>query len=238
MGLTDLEQAALSGELFQPRSNSPTLSESSVEVNTDDELASDLEPDLESDDDGKAGFISRRRQGRGTREGGGESTRALIEPEQGPRTGIKGVLNDKKAHTTHTRNETNDRARELRKEMERTAITAKSPGSSKTISGAGAGASACGDGDGDGRDEWKKKRMMEFELNKKGLKEVGKTGFVSAVEKPGWVMVLIYEPVRHILSSSFLLALYPLPILLLLSIEVEHKRLRLDSERRNIRAWS
>jgi hypothetical protein len=30
---------------------------------------------------------------------------------------------------------------------------------------------------------------------RKGLREVGKEGFVSAVEREGWVVVVIYEPV-------------------------------------------
>lgn len=189
MALTDLEHAALSGELFQPRSNSPTRSEStSSPLNTDDELASDLDDDNESDH--KDGFVSRRHGMMAGKSAGrdGESTRALIEPEKGARTGIKGVLNDKKAHTAHTRNEAMVGARELRKRMENTAITIPGRQSHKTIHGAGAE-------EGEGEEEWRKRRIMEFELSKKGLKEVGKNGFVSAVEKAGWVLVLIYEPV-------------------------------------------
>lgn len=198
MGLTDLEHAALSGELFQPRSNSPTRSDStSSPLNTDDELASDLDED--DDHKHKDGFVSQRRSGavKGER---GESTTALIEPQEGPRTGIKGVINDQKAHTAYTESETKDKAQELRKRMERTAITTKAPLSTKTISGAGPGAGGDekenGDLDVDGREGWRKRRIMEMESTRKGLKELGKTGFVHAVEKAGWVLVLIYEPVR------------------------------------------
>lgn len=200
MGLTDLEQAALSGELFQPRSNSPTRSDStSSPLNTDDELASDLDLD-DDEDDHKDGFVSQRHPSRGRPGEGatGDSTTALIEPQEGPRTGIKGVINDKKAYTAYTRSETRDKARELRRKMERTAITSKAPQSTKTMSGAG------GQGDGDARDAWRTQRIMELELTRKGLREVGKEGFVHAVEKAGWVLVLIYEPVR--LQSTLLTA--------------------------------
>jgi hypothetical protein len=45
-----------------------------------------------------------------------------------------------------------------------------------------------------GIEEWRKGRIEEMKA-RKGLREVGKEGFVSAVEREGWVCVLIYEPV-------------------------------------------
>lgn len=199
MALTDLEHAALSGELFQPRSNSPTRSDStSSPFNTDDELASDLD----DEGTGTGGFVSRRgRRVAGGQEG--DSTTALIEPSNGPRTGIKGVLNDQKAYSAHSKSVIADRAREIRDRMEKTSITVNGTQSTKTIAGAGADAGAgVGAGADDGPEGWRKRRMMEFELTKKGLKEVGKQGFLNAVERSGWVLVLIYEPVCPTLSSK------------------------------------
>lgn len=160
---TPLEEAALSGALFEPRSSSPTRSDStSSPLNSDDEL--DLGP---SDDEGAAA---------------GESSRALVQPEKGPRTGIKGVVNDQRAYTAQRNVDERARAAELRQKMERTAITIP--------------ATAAAEGqEGGGVEGWREKRRMELELNRKGLREVGKEGFVHAVEKSGWVLVLIYEPV-------------------------------------------
>jgi hypothetical protein len=155
-----LEQAALSGELFRMRSASPTRSDStSSPTNTDDELASDLEDNIN------------------------ESSAALVrpQPEKGARTGIKGVLNDKKTVDKHKREAGRIEAEEMRKRMEKSAITVPIPSDN-------------------GVEEWRKKRMMELEAGRRGLKEVGKEGFVSAVEKRGWVLVLIYEPVSSTAS--------------------------------------
>lgn len=156
-----LEAAALSGELFRPRSLSPARSDStSSPLNTDDELASDLD---DASHDGING-----------------SSTALVQNQnetKGSRTGIKGVLNDKKADDAHRRQVAKVQADQLRRGMEKAAITLPTP------SPAG------------GVEEWRKKRMMELEAGRRGLKEIGKEGFVGAVEKRGWVLVLIYEPV-------------------------------------------
>jgi hypothetical protein len=39
--------------------------------------------------------------------------------------------------------------------------------------------------------------LVEGVVKRGGLRAVGKEGFVSAVERPGWVVILIYEPVSH-----------------------------------------
>lgn len=60
------------------------------------------------------------------------------------------------------------------------------------------------------REQWRASRRAELEKPKEvevgredyrgyrrgGLREVGKEGFLNAVEKRGWTVVLIYEPVR------------------------------------------
>jgi hypothetical protein len=166
-----LEEAALSGALFRPaeRSGSPTHSDisTSSEPDSDDELLSNPMP------------------------GPGESQSALLpeheaEHARGAQTGIKGVLNDKKAYTRSIRARGVKEAEEIRKRMEGVAITGSTWEEEERMWEKEKG--------GDGVEEWRRKRMAEMK-GKGGLREVGKEGFVAAVERKGWVVVLIYEPV-------------------------------------------
>ncbi|WWC72598.1 uncharacterized protein I206_106560 [Kwoniella pini CBS 10737] len=95
-----LETAALNGSLFtfdQNNPSSPTRSESSLSpLNTDDELGSDLSDNNSSNKIGKRGDIS----GKGV-------PKVYNEPieHDGPQTGPKGVIEDRKSYQKNQRNE-------------------------------------------------------------------------------------------------------------------------------------
>jgi len=170
-----LEEAALSGALFQPRERSGTPTRSD-----------DGSDDSVSEDESSP-------QPQGT-----ESSTALI-PEydethaKGAQTGIKGVLNDKKAHTRSSNARQQEEQRDLKGRMEKMALVGNTWREEEEIRAREKNEEE----DGDGIDDWRKKRMDEMKLGR-GLREVGKEGFVSAVEKAGWVVVLIYEPVSYL----------------------------------------
>lgn len=177
-----LEEAALSGALFQPaeRSGSPTHSDisTSSEPNTDDELFSDLD----------------------NPSGPSESSTALLPEHEashaaGPQTGIKGVLNDQNAHARSSRARGIKEAEEVRKRMEKVAIVGNTWQEEEEARKK--------EKEGDGVEEWRKKRMMEMK-GKGALREVGKEGYVTAVEREGWVVVLIYEPVSGVKARQSL----------------------------------
>jgi hypothetical protein len=168
-----LEEAALSGALFQPRERSGTPTRS------DDGSESGSEVDNDTPPSGGGGAT--------------ESSTALIPGydeahSKGAQTGIKGVINDKKAHTRSTTAKHRDEQRELKDRMENMAIVGNTWKEEEEIRARE-----------DGIDDWRKKRMDEMKLGR-GLREVGKEGFVGAVEKAGWVVVLIYEPVSRLFS--------------------------------------
>jgi len=169
-----LEEAALSGALFQPRERSGTPTRS---------------------DDGSNDSVSE--DGSSPQPQASESSTALI-PEydethaKGAQTGIKGVLNDKKAHTRSSNARQQEEQRDLKHKMEKMAIVGNTWKEEEAIR-----SREKEEEDDDGIDDWRKKRMDEMKLGR-GLREVGKEGFVSAVEKAGWVVVLIYEPVSYL----------------------------------------
>jgi hypothetical protein len=121
----------------------------------------------------------------------GESQTALIEEDEihakGAQTGIKGVLNDKKAHTRSTQSKEKEERRGLKERMEKMSIVGNTWKEEEDMRAKEK------DQEG-GIEKWRKGRIEEMKA-RKGLREVGKEGFVSAVEREGWVCVLIYEPV-------------------------------------------
>jgi len=165
-----LEEAALSGALFKDNYRPPERS------GTPDPDSSDSEAD--SDD-----YLHNAPAG--------ESQDALLEEDEihakGAQTGIKGVLNDKKAHTRSTQSKQDEERRELKERMEKMSIVGKTWKEEEDMR-------AKERDQRDGIEEWRRGRIEEMKA-RKGLREVGKEGFVSAVEKEGWVCVLIYEPV-------------------------------------------
>ena len=176
----DLEAAALSGELFRPRSHSPARSTSTASVvNTDDELGSDLSPPG-SPGGSRSALLERANEDHG-----------------GPQTGPKGVMQDQKTKSR--------RDREAREADQRTraAEQAKHAIVAPTVDEEAAARAAEREQE-ELRLRWRRERREELQSGKKrddsprrgGLKEVGQEGFIAAVERRGWVVVLIYEPVR------------------------------------------
>lgn len=168
-----LEEAALSGALFKDNYRPPERS-GTPEPNSDSDSNIDSEDDI-------------------TLNQVGESTTALIEEDEihakGAQTGIKGVLNDKKQHTRSTVSAAKREKEELKGRMEKMSIVGNTWEEEEVLR-----EKEKEQDEGDGLEGWRKGRIEEMRA-RKGLKEVGKEGFVSAVEREGWVVVLIYEPV-------------------------------------------
>lgn len=175
-----LEEAALSGALFKDNYRPPERS------GTPEPSDSGSEPDSDSENYHDNAV--------------GDSQTALIEEDEihakGAQTGIKGVLNDKKAHTRSTLSKQDEERKGLKERMGKMSIVANTWKEEEELR-------AKEKDQGDGIEEWRSRRIEEMKA-RKGLREVGKEGFVSAVEREGWVCVLIYEPVS--LSSGHLLA--------------------------------
>ncbi|KAK4685674.1 hypothetical protein P7C73_g4471, partial [Tremellales sp. Uapishka_1] len=214
--MTDaLEQAALSGALFQVRSHSPARSTSTVSVaNTDDDLGSDL-----------------------SRPSSPMATKGAPLGHDGPQTGPKGVLEDKKAQGRHERSERALQHAAVLAEQERrkmVAMTVAEENAERAREKLAEEEES--KEDAEARAKWRRARREELEKQKSqepsrtgkrgGLKEVGGEGFVLAVERPGWVVVLVYEPYiprcQDILASVLHLSLnlppassLPTPLLLL-----------------------
>jgi hypothetical protein len=165
-----LEEAALSGALFKDNYRPPERS------GTPEPDSSGSEADSEDYQDDHIP---------------GESQTALIEEDEihakGAQTGIKGVLNDKKAHTRSTQSKEKREREGLKERMEKMSIVGNTWKEEEDMRAKEK------DQEG-GIEEWRKGRIEEMKA-RKGLREVGKEGFVSAVEREGWVCVLIYEPV-------------------------------------------
>ena len=166
-----LEEAALSGALFKDNYRPPERS-GTPEPESDDSTS-------DSDDDSPL------------QRGGGDSTTGLIEQDEihakGAQTGIKGVLNDKKAHNRSTATREQDERQKLKEGIEKMSIVGNTWSEEEALR------EKENNGD-EGLEGWRKARIEEMKA-RKGLREVGKEGFVSAVEQSGWVVMLIYEPV-------------------------------------------
>ncbi|TXT11095.1 hypothetical protein VHUM_01846 [Vanrija humicola] len=105
-----------------------------------------------------------------------------------PQTGPKGVVEDQRAAAAAAAARAQrDGVRATRAAQERAAITA--PTVHDEADARLAAQLADASLDDDGRERWRAARLAE-----RGLREVGKESFVAAVERRGWVVVLIYEP--------------------------------------------
>ena len=100
----------------------------------------------------------------------------------GAQTGPKGVISDRRFHDRQAHDDAAASVESLRVDQERRAIVAPTVEEEDVM-------------------RWRERRMAELRESegpvKRGLREVGKEGFVAAVERNGWVVVLIYEPVRY-----------------------------------------
>ena len=184
-----LESAALSGSLFRPRSHSTARSASTASpTNTDDELASDLSEPLSS---------------------------FPVSARNGPQTGPKGVIEDRRSHVRQSRLDKERAVRGMQAYQERRKMVGMTSAEDdehrkweRLMDHREMGfqdEQEDEEGVREGREETEGRVMSGRRVNRwgkdemvrrVGLREVGKQGFVSAVERPGWVVILIYEPVR------------------------------------------
>ena len=192
VAMTALESAALSGSLFRSRSPSPSRSASTASpTNTDDELASDLS--------------------------GSFPSKPVAVARNGPQTGPKGVIEDRRSYLRQSRLDTERAVRETKaaqEKMKMVGMTSTEDDERKKWEGL---LDHRGMEDQDEQEEGEEVserygRPEEREtggvkvnhrgrgalLRRVGFREVGKQGFVAAIERPGWLVILIYESVRLI----------------------------------------
>ncbi|KAL7420858.1 hypothetical protein Q5752_004811 [Cryptotrichosporon argae] len=169
-----LATAALDGSLFQPRSASPARSASTESApNTDDELGSDL-----------------------SRPASPIASRAAPMGHDGAQTGVKGVIADNEAAGRAAAGEERRARVEAARSVEARKMVAQTAGEEDAARRREEREQERAEEE-DVRDSRRRQRMAEMRdegAKRGGLKEVGSEGFVAAVERPGWVVVLIYEP--------------------------------------------
>ena len=187
-----LEAAALNGELFNPhRSPSPARSLSTAsEPNTDDELGSDIS--------------------RASSPGPSHPSAPTIDMagRGGAKTGPKGVINDREAQRHSDRlAQSAQRLQMAEQQRRKTMIGVTSTEEDELREEERLLKES--EEDAIAREQRRVRRRAEIEkeqdggsvndvhreYRRGGLREVGKEGFLSAVERPGWTVVLIYEPV-------------------------------------------
>lgn len=207
-----LEEAALSGVLFQERSPSPSRSISPNLLHSGDE----------EDEDEHFDTRQRNRQS-------STSTSALLPPSHdGHHTGVKGVISDRDASERAQRTDAEQARRETAARQARQVISARTVEEEARLRMAEMrlkeqqAADDDDDGEAEAKARWRRARREEMEQARRaagsesldvgadgvhmgkrgGLREIGQEGFVTAVEQRGWVVVLIYEPVRPIRDAG------------------------------------
>ncbi|WVO17445.1 hypothetical protein L204_105137 [Cryptococcus depauperatus] len=218
-----LEKAALDGSLFaDPTPPSPTRSISSVSpVNTDDELGSDLESFALEDDSNQRskaladeGFIGGKRN---IVQSSGQDIGQQYLNHNGPQTGVKGVIEDHRTAVAHQNAAKRAEAVAQSVELERKAIVgltvheeaelvAKEKDADEELQKLrrkrieqlrlereGQVGSSLSNEEGS-QDVMSGDDDIKWGVRKGALREIGKEQFVEAVERKGWVVVLIYEP--------------------------------------------
>jgi hypothetical protein len=192
-----IEAALLSGKPLQPPSSAPDRQYTEHDHDSKDEE----EVDEDDDDDLFTDSTPRRST---ALTPGPDPEASPFANAQGRQTGVKGVLDDRRASALANQ---------------------KAQSEARTSKGAEQAARAmvgmtiheedayrCGEEnkeskeDGEARERWRRARRHELEREKEreraqegmqrgGLREVGREGFLGAVERRGWVVVLIYESV-------------------------------------------
>ncbi|WWC98535.1 hypothetical protein V866_005427 [Kwoniella sp. B9012] len=193
-----LETAALKGSLFtfDDSPPSPARSNSSASLlNTDDELGSDLDDGPSSSKIGQRGNTS----GKGVPPVNGSQ----IEHD-GPQTGPKGVISDRKAHSTIQQQRRDKEMNDKVLEQNRKALIGLTVHEEDQLRKK--------EEEEKDLEEWRRRRKEQLIRNSEqdedegeddsrrqsikrgGLRELDKSNFIDAVERNGWVVVLIYEP--------------------------------------------
>ncbi|WVW80821.1 hypothetical protein I302_102810 [Kwoniella bestiolae CBS 10118] len=192
-----LETAALNGSLFtfDDSPPSPARSNSSASLlNTDDELGSDLDDGPSSSKIGQRGDIS----GRGVPQ-----VNSQVEHD-GPQTGPKGVISDRKAHSTIQQQRKDRELQDRVMEQNRNAIVGLTVHEEDRLRKQQEEEREL--------DEWRRRRKEQLmrksegdseeeeiggrreSVKRGGVRELDKNTFLDGVERVGWVVVLIYEP--------------------------------------------
>jgi hypothetical protein len=190
----DLETRLLSGQGFsQPRSSSPTRSAStSSQPDTDDELGSDLsEPSSPQHPDAVLAGIERK----------------------GPNTGVKGVIKDAQHRKAVEREIHRMKIAETNKYLESKSFQAQTiDEEDKDKRNAVENERGYNE---EARQRWLRRRQagiesqqdtddedIERQRRKTRMREVGEEGFLDAVEREGWVLVMLYEPVCSVFDEG------------------------------------
>ncbi|WVR08526.1 hypothetical protein IAU60_005581 [Kwoniella sp. DSM 27419] len=217
-----LEAAALNGSLFtfDPTPSSPTRSAETISPRASDDEDGDQDDPYDLEGPGPRGSRVGR-HARATRGDRQQATRTI--EHEGPQTGPKGVIEDRRAADTHARAERDRAVAEQAVELNRRAIVGltvheedelrrgekeEGEGEDQGVMewrrrrraelAAGAGRYRDEDGESDGGDDGERSRRDTEghpypRVKRGGLRELGVEGYVAAVEQPGWVVVLIYE---------------------------------------------
>jgi hypothetical protein len=194
-----LENAALNGDLFRPhRSPSPARSLSPDQTNTDDELGSDLSRPPSPPHTEPSSFS-------GPSDGG-------------PQTGVKGVKNDRDTHRRATRLARDLEKRAIIADQEKHAIVGATSTEEDELRDQERATQESQEYAW-AREKWRASRKAEILRGAEetsggrssGLREVSKSGFLHAVENPGWTVILIYETVRRrkLAKSKLIVAEHP-----------------------------
>ncbi|KAL1410024.1 hypothetical protein Q8F55_004026 [Vanrija albida] len=200
--MAGLEEAALSGELF--RQHSATSGEGEGEG--EGGHSHDGHEHEHAEHDESSGLVRGAARG-GVRQGGAapapapqmRSSRPYAEAagggaRRGAQTGPKGVVADQRAAAAAAAASQRESQRSAQAALQRAAITAPTvpeEDASRRLAAELAEAQ-------DDRARWREQRLAELRAGgggERGLREVGRESFVHAVERRGWVVVLIYEPV-------------------------------------------
>ena len=180
--MAELEKSALSGDLFR---HSPALGSHTFADSYDE--AGDEDPSACS------------------------SAKSLPPSARvGPRTGPKGVIEDRRSHIQRNRMIRQRAVDAERFEQERKAMVGLTLKEEDELRERDRLLNTSIDDEDEVRE--RRRQLRREELNKEmvlgngpqrldrghkrgGLREIGSEGFLVAVERPGWVLVLIYEPV-------------------------------------------
>lgn len=189
--MAGLENAALSGELFRHRPPSPAHSASS---------------------------ISSTRMSLDHATTSRSASPLPLTSRNGPQTGPKAVIEDRRVHVRQTRMNRELANEDLKLETERRALLGMTLQEEVDSREKERLLRESLDDDSEVLERRRKSRREELEVEKAmskgyggserghkrgGLREIGSEGFLVAVERPGWVVVLIYEPVRAFARSPF-----------------------------------
>lgn len=190
-----IEAALLSGKPLQPPSSA-----SDRQYTEHDDAEDDAQEDEDHNEDDDLFTDSRPRRSTAPTPGP-DPTAAPYANAQGRQTGVKGVLDDRRASALASQRAQNDaRASKGAEQAARAMVGMTIHEEDAHRRGEESKE------DGEARERWRRARRHELEREKEreraqegmqrgGLREVGREGFLGAVERRGWVVVLIYEPV-------------------------------------------